>query len=522
MAHLALRRLDASLSPAWVRWLPWVLLSSCAVLWAARWPTFPLALDPAYHLSVAQQMVLADGPLAYEWWECAPVGRPHLYPPVLHLLLAGLLTLTNSPIGTIRLATALIVPLVLLTIYVAARRLFSASIALACVLMALVSFAWWLQLGMTLAAGLGLIELLWLMVAMREQRWIAASCLFALLWYTHLGLPVVAVVTLVAGCGLRAIATRHALATVGWGGLIALPWLVHVGRHAGTFRAVSRYENTTIEVVPLLLLLGVVGVWHSWKARGRGEWLLSLWLGFCAYAANFSFRWLSGEGVLPIVLLAGYAVERLSTEVAEWLHHRVSRWTVMLAMAGAMMVSPSWSISPSGVHLRWLDAAPFHLLNWSAPAVTDRAIGSAGIERLSKLVERVTHPAEILWSNAPYAGGLVAALAHRPTASAMFYEVPPARPFDPVGASRWILWFKIGPQPGAPTLEELRRRHALELAADEELALVFRNPGARDAARSPEAVVPLWAAFVLLCAVCVAIAGDFTTHGKTERNLHQR
>ena len=512
MAHPALH---ARVSPVWVRWLPWVLLSACAVLWAARWPLFPLSLDPSYHLAITQQIVDARGPIVYEWGEYAPVGRPHLYPPVLHLLLAGLLTLTSSPIGTLRLATAVIVPLILLTIYLTARRLLSAPRALACVLMALASFTWWLQLGMTLAAGVGLIELLWLMVALKAQRRVAAACLLALLAYTHLGLSCVAVVTLLAGAGLRAIDARCALATLGWGGLMALPWLAHIGRHAGTFRVVPRYENTTIEIVPLLLLLACVGAWHSWKARGRDGWLLSLWLGFCAYAANFSFRWLSGEGMLPIILLAGYAAARLSSQVATRFRHRCSRWTVMGLIAGAVVASPSWSVSPSGVRLRWLEAVPFHLFNWTAPAPMDRVIPAPAIERLGELVERVSHQTEILWSNASYAGGLVAALAHRPTSSAMFYEVPPARPFDPIGAAHWILWFKIGPQPGTPTLEELRRRDALELVAYDELAMVFRNPAAGEPARPPEAVVPLWAAFVLLCAVCGAILWDFRerTHG---------
>jgi hypothetical protein len=225
-------------------------------------------------------------------------------------------------------------------------------------------------------------------------------------------------------------------------------------------------------------------------------------------------------------VLAGFGLEALAQKACCL---RVVRhaWVGIVTLGVLAALSPSLLIGPGAgtVQVRWADSAPFHLMggNRTQRKPRDAFLYTPHIERLSQRVKHLSAAGDILWSNASYAGGLVAALAHRPTASAMFYEVPPARPFDPIGASRWILWFKIGLQPGVPALEELRRRYALELVEEDELAMVFRNPAVGDAAHPPESVVPLWVVFVLLCAVCAAITWDFAaihdhrerTHGQT-------
>ena len=57
-------------------------LGALTALWLARWATFPLALDPAYHLFVAQQV--------------------SLFPLALHIALAGfwLYRFLPQPIAT--------------------------------------------------------------------------------------------------------------------------------------------------------------------------------------------------------------------------------------------------------------------------------------------------------------------------------------------------------------------------------------------------------------------------------------
>ena len=112
------------------------------------------------------------------------------------------------------------------------------------------------------------------------------------------------------------------------------------------------------------------------------------------------------------------------------------------------------------MRIAWPDSTLFHLMNW--PATRHKGLDihlyTPYTVRLAQTVASVSQPGEIVWSNTSYVGGLIATLAHRPTSSAMLYEVPPARPFDPIGAARWIVWLKIGSFPGVPPLEDVIRR----------------------------------------------------------------
>ena len=68
----------------------------------------------------------------------------------------------------------------------------------------------------------------------------------------------------------------------------------------------------------------------------------------------------------------------------------------------------------------------------------------------SRWVAAHTAPQAVIWCNVPYAGGLIAAFAHRVLAMAMFYEVRPLRPFDPLTAADTVIWFKDQEQNADP------------------------------------------------------------------------
>ena len=510
--------------PRWTRWVPGIIWLTVSVLWMARWAAFPLMLDPYYHLLIAKQLIAAGGPILYEWWEYAPVGRVHLYPPVLHMLLAGVLHLGVGSITTIRLISALVMPALLLSVWLTMQRLYAARVAAACLLMACLPFTWYLQVGQALASGLAAIAVLWLVVAVVEGRVAAAACLLALLWYTHLGLPWVGVVTLIViTLGRAAARLSSAMASLGLGVLLGLPWLWHIVSHAGLLRVIGRTENQTLELMPALLACAAVGAWRCWQGTVVYRVPLALAIGFGVMAYPFTFRWLSGEGLLPLLVLAGFGLER----IASWCGRRFSRlqaasWVSLLAIGALMLGTPTMAVRTgplSGVgeaearriEWRWPDSALLHLVGTAAVQRkgTDIHLYGPPTEHLARMVEAISQPGDVLWSNMNYGGGLVAALAQRPTSSAMFYEVPPARPFDPIASARWIIWFRVGPLPTVEPLPRLVERLQLQFVEQTPLALVWRNPSAASLAHSPEAVIPLWLAGVLLCGLLGVVVWDF-------------
>ena len=499
-----------------IHWAAYLSLGAFTALWLARWPTFPLVLDPYYHLMVARQVVDAGGPITYEWWEYAPGGRWHLYPPLLHLLLAGLLKSGCSPLLTIRLMSAVLLPLLLASLFLVARRLLTPPIALACLVVGMAPFSFHLHSAITLAATLGLIELLWLMEALESGRPLAAGLLIALLFYTHLGLPWIALVTICSYSILRPSMWRTAM-NASWGVLLALPWLVHLGRHLAFLHPVPRYENLRVELVPVLLAAALIGAWRCWRLKGSFLWLLACGAGFALLAPRHLYRWLSGEGMLPVILLAGVGVNWASQWCSQarrrarggitgpevW--HHVENLVIILAL----FLSPTLARIDAGWRWRWPDSAPWHLVRSSAVVrkETDSSLYVPQIERLVREVTASSQPNDILWSNASYALGLIAALAHRPMSSAMLNEVSATASADPVRAAHLIIWFKF-PQPGERSRFSQLSRYPLTRVAEDDLAIVFRQAGVASPARTPQAVLPLWVALLIVGVAVALICSD--------------
>ena len=122
-----------------------------------------------------------------------------------------------------------------------------------------------------------------------------------------------------------------------------------------------------------------------------------------------------------------------------------------------------------------------------------------------------SQPGEILWSNAPYALGLVAALAHRPIASAMLNEVLPLHWRDPRQAAHLIIWYKFDPIPGMPSLQRFRA-HALTRVDEDDLAILFRQAGVQATAHPPQRIVPWWVAAGLLGLLLGGVVWDSARH----------
>ena len=63
--------------------------------------------DLTYHLATSQSFVREGGVTLWENWDSLPLGRPHLYPPLVHLLLAVPVYLGIAFLTTINLFSGL-------------------------------------------------------------------------------------------------------------------------------------------------------------------------------------------------------------------------------------------------------------------------------------------------------------------------------------------------------------------------------------------------------------------------------
>jgi hypothetical protein len=498
------------------------------VLWAAAWAYFPLSLDPYYHLFISRQMIEANGPIGYEWWEFAPVGRPHLYPPVLHLFLSMGLKAGLGPIFVLRLASLLLIPLVFVSIYNLVRLFAGEESALASLWAAMIPVSFALHGTITLAASLAIIEMSLCVMAIEKNRPIAAGLLLGLMFYTHLGLPWVFLVSLVCyllfNPGLVKVALKAS-----FGILLAIPWFFHLALNARFFQIVSRYENQALELNLGLCFFALIGIIVSFMRRGKYGLFAALLIGFIPFAFKFSYRWVSGEGLFPVIILCGIGMREASIYLSKFFEknkHSFWRkqkplflmmllWVFALCMPSIALTLPTkeGQIKTAGPNFKFitLDSLVFRMLNNNAdlPRDFESSFYSKQTQELSETVASLTKEREIIWSNAPYALGLIASIAKRPMSSAMFSEVRASRDFDQIGAAKLLVWFKFEPISDMPSLDSILRAYRLNLVGENELAFFFINPEDATVARKPQAFLPFWAAYVILFTLIGFIVYDF-------------
>ena len=84
---------------------------------------YPLFVDVNYHMGAIEGMRQAGGLVLWDFWELAPAGRAHMYPPALHV--AGRLAclVGFSPWGFVTLVSWAMWPLSLVATWLLARRL---------------------------------------------------------------------------------------------------------------------------------------------------------------------------------------------------------------------------------------------------------------------------------------------------------------------------------------------------------------------------------------------------------------
>ena len=78
------------------------------LFFAIRFQYLPQFVDDYYHLSAANGFIRSGGWVGWSWWDFAPHGRPQIYPPVYHFLLAFLQKGGLSGLTSIRIAEVFI------------------------------------------------------------------------------------------------------------------------------------------------------------------------------------------------------------------------------------------------------------------------------------------------------------------------------------------------------------------------------------------------------------------------------
>lgn len=250
--------------------------------------------DPAYHMAVARQIIEHQWVVpTWDQWEYAPYGRPHLYPPLLHYMIAvcaGEVGNVEFGFNTIQI---LLYPMALLAAWYFARWLFGAAVGFASTVFLSMDAGYLLTHVMAVPSAIvtALIPVILLAFMTRKPK-TSISLLTAAL-YTHgpVGVPEFMVLGLLVFCMKYRSYVPLFRKVVAFSFFFYLPWLVHVIRFhewLGTASQAMGAENAIELIVksvlqyqivsPILLVVAILG-WRREKGE-RSVAVKSLLIGF--------------------------------------------------------------------------------------------------------------------------------------------------------------------------------------------------------------------------------------------------
>lgn len=471
------------------------ILLAVAVFSATQWPLYPYFLDNYYHLATIGGFKEAGGLTLHDFWERAPEGRPHLYPPLFHVAWLPLALFNVPPLVMAKLWCWMALPLLLWIAWRVLSALTDTRFASLAVLCLATPYSFFLSTVNYLPATFVLMTTLGILWALFTKRWLGGGILFGMSLLLHGGLPWLVLLSLLIFAwmepGFRKTTTR----IIAIGFLMASPWLIHLARHMNWLQIQPRGEERFLESSILFLGLGLAGFFIAWKQKGAPKrFFAALALGFLPMGLAYRFRFFATQGLFPWLLLSAVALDKLSDKI-RW------KWLFPAGLGALLFLAPSLHVSPNGVRLVWADTTLCVLAGRSEPV--ERATAHTVFQRkfMHELADRITAatgPEELTFSNLAYVGGIMNVLTHRATTSEMLREFAPRPMEEQIAAASIIVWVKDLSGKKSAELEGVVHRYELQSIGETEIAYLYRNPKASGRRRVSPAVVPWWGTTLLV------------------------
>ncbi len=395
------------------------LAAVCLVLLLNLRDRLPVFLDGWYHLSVIRAFA-QRGFTTHAWWEFAPFGRPHLYPPLFHLANAGFVRLTGVELLSVaRFWSVVTFPLVLLAGWAAARSLFGKRAAWLTVLLLAVNIGLLFPCSLILMPGT-LALLLWPFAQLRVLRkdWVGGAVVLAIMAYLHFGVTMVAAASLIVLAVFNRDHARTSVLALGSTAVLFSPWLIHWWRH-------REYLHSAVANLPVFmpvftvagLICGVLAFYRNRDAEALAPLSMILASGLFWFTVRERF-WTYG-GFL-FALLGGYGLDRLGS--------RPLKWVMAVLVVSALSATPF--LKPPRMKLAL--PAPFQSLPVLMPAPLTALVAwqrepmepvPAEVLALTDWIRKNVPEDDLIITEEPIVCEIIFALTGRRTTHGMWSEV---------------------------------------------------------------------------------------------------
>jgi len=470
------------------------ILVSFSVLQIVHWPLLPLFMDIYYHLHTAWGFIQAGGYSGWDFWQYAPVGRPHIYPPFFHIILAFLLKLGINKIILAKCLEMVMPILFLNTLWFFIRRHFGERLAALVLVMLSSSFSAYLSLINHLPATLALVFGILAIDQLFNGKLWRSALLLALGFYTHIAVSWFFAIALILLALFDARNRKLGFKIVLIALVLSLPILL---RQLAVLRFVLSFdlrEKYFCEFKTIDYLLALAGAGICWRLKGKYLLFLSLFLAGFLFLTH-PYRFFSAEGFFPIVFLSAVSLNQVyenSKKQKVWVRSLPPAIIIfVLLFSPTLLMEKQEGADRISFKIYTFDSV---LVDMLFPEHNKRITSSTlwyPKEYLwaVNLIQQNSTNHEIIYTTLPNVGVALAALSERATANALLPDIAPARLTNPLLAAKIIILLKDDNLD--KTLELINKNHLVKIG-ENKIFMLYLNPVAAANMEVKRAAVPFW------------------------------
>lgn len=453
-------------------------------------------MDIYYHLLTAWGFIQAGGYSDWDFWQYAPFGRPHIYPPIFHITLAFLIKSGISQTILAKFFETTMPILFLIVIRRFIRKNYSDRLAFFVMITASSSRSFYMSLLNHIPATLAIIFGVLAFGQLLKNKFLRSTLLLSLCFYTHIGISWLFALSVIFyslfNKSQRRLCIRIFISTI----VLSLPILFKqlAGLKFISVLGINLYEKYLCQFKIFdyaLALFGLVLV----SRKGR-EYQLFLSLFLASFILLiYPYRFFSAEGYLPIIFLSAVSLDALR-EKLKYKKAYLKNMIVLLVIL-ILFVSPTVSMERPQVNGRvsyklYIPDSAFMSMLFPAD-LNRRASFSMWFpdEYLSAaaFIKQNSKDTDIIYSSFYILGVCLASISERTTANGLFMEIGSYKDFDPFLVSKLF----IATQDDNPVwLSDVVNKYGLIKKGENKIFIFYDNPLCNTKVDIKKASVPFW------------------------------
>ncbi|MCK9615314.1 MAG: hypothetical protein M0R48_07420 [Candidatus Omnitrophica bacterium] len=403
------------------------ILALIVIFSAVRFNYLPQFIDGYYHLSVANGFIKSGGWVGWAWWDFAPFGRPHLYPPFYHLILTFLIKSGFSGLNALRLTEVLIVPLFFFFLWFVSRRLTGDKIAFLALSITSSFFAFYSSVSANVPASLALIFGLLTWLFLKKKKWVSAAIFMSFCFYSHAGIPWMFFTSLLTvtifNREYRKLALKVILASI----IIFMPFIFHEARYLKSIHLSRLMESNFISFNLGVISFALVSMYLN--RRNRNFAVLLFWGYFIASALIFikyPYRFFCAQGFVGFAFFASLGL----LAVSNYFGKKNNLFLVLISLY-LFFINATVKMEENKIKFNVFDSTFYSLFAQKAyEDITFRPIFSEKFyPPIIKAIQQNSSTNDIISSNIIVAAQIFSSLSDRPSNSSILKEVQPENKF---------------------------------------------------------------------------------------------